>query len=86
MKTLNRYALALLAALFAGAASAGVDTNTSGGLTLKGPGLAVHGHDPVAYFTEGRPVIGTAEHSTVYNDATYRFASAANGLCVMRAA
>ena len=47
----------------------------SSGLTGKGPGLAVHGYDVVAYFTEGQPTRGRAKYSTVYNDATYRFAS-----------
>ncbi len=69
-------ALAIIAGLFvAGAAIAGTETNTSSGLTIKGPGLAVHGYDVVAYFTKGRPMVGRAKHSTVYKDATYRFAS-----------
>ena len=46
---------AIIAGLFAAsAAMAGPDTNISSGLTLKGPGLAVHGYDVVAYFTKGR--------------------------------
>ncbi len=32
---------------------AGVAVNTTQGLTLAGPGLALRGYDPVAYFTEG---------------------------------
>ncbi|MEL6569894.1 MAG: YHS domain-containing (seleno)protein [Pseudomonadota bacterium] len=40
--------------------------------------LAVEGHDPVAYFTEGRPVKGERAYSTDYNGATFRFASQAN--------
>lgn len=59
-------------------ALAGVETNTSGGLTVQGAPLAVHGYDTVAYFTEGRPVVGSAKHATVYKEATYRFASAEN--------
>ncbi len=46
------------------------------GLTAKGPGLAVHGYDVVAYFTQSQPTLGRAKHSTVYKDATSRFASA----------
>lgn len=38
-------------------------------------GVAVMGHDPVAYFTEGRSVMGRPEHTAVYNGATYWFAS-----------
>ncbi len=40
--------------------------------------LAVDGHDPVAYFTEGRPVAGSRALESEYNGATWRFASAAN--------
>ena len=69
-------ALAVIAGLFAaGAAIAGTETNISSGLTVKGPGLAVHGYDVVAYFTKGQPTIGRAKYSTVHKDATYRFAS-----------
>jgi len=41
-------------------------------------GLAIHGYDPVAYFTVGAPTKGTATFSTTWNSATYYFASAAN--------
>jgi YHS domain-containing protein len=41
-------------------------------------GLAVSGYDPVAYFSEGRPVPGSSEHSLEWMDATWRFASAEN--------
>ncbi len=72
-------ALAVIAGLFAaGAAFAGTETNTSIGLTAKGPGLAVHGYDVVAYFTKGQPMVGRAKNSTVYREATYRFASKGN--------
>ncbi|MEM7224399.1 MAG: YHS domain-containing (seleno)protein [Pseudomonadota bacterium] len=72
--------LAMAGALFGAAvpASAGPDVNVSSGLTAKGPGLAVHGYDVVAYFTDGQPTVGRAKFSTVHNDATYRFASRAN--------
>lgn len=40
--------------------------------------LAVQGYDPVAYFTQGKPVKGVKEFSTEYMGATFRFASAAN--------
>ena len=67
--------LVLLGSLAAVAAFAAAETNVSSGLTLKGPGLAVRGYDLVAYFADGEPTIGQAEHSTVYQGATYRFAS-----------
>lgn len=68
-------AAAALALFFSASSWAGVDTNTSSGGTAKGPGLAVHGYDAVAYFSEGRALKGSAQHATVYNDATYQFAS-----------
>ncbi len=41
-------------------------------------GLALKGYDPVAYFTEKRPVQGKAEFTAQHEGATYRFSSAAN--------
>ena len=41
-------------------------------------GFAVHGHDPVAYFTSGKPQEGVDAYTATHNGATYRFASAAN--------
>lgn len=40
--------------------------------------LAIKGYDPVAYFTEARPVQGTAEFEEIWERARWRFASAAN--------
>jgi YHS domain-containing protein len=40
--------------------------------------VAVSGYDPVAYFTDGRPVRGTQRFSTTYQGYEYRFASAAH--------
>ena len=39
---------------------------------------AVGGYDPVAYFTEGRPVKGDGRFVTSYKGAEWRFASAEN--------
>lgn len=41
-------------------------------------GLALQGYDPVAYFTENRPVKGDPQFVSSYNGARYQFASAAN--------
>ncbi len=40
--------------------------------------VAVSGYDPVAYFTDGRPVEGSSEFETMYQGATWRFSSQAN--------
>ena len=41
-------------------------------------GLAVSGYDPVAYFTQEDAVIGSADHQSSYDGATFQFASADN--------
>lgn len=41
-------------------------------------GVAIHGYDPVAYFTEGRAVAGSARHQLRWQGAIYQFASDAN--------
>ena len=38
--------------------------------------LAIKGYDPVAYFTDGKPVRGTAEFEFEWDDHRWRFASA----------
>ncbi|TKW80414.1 MAG: hypothetical protein DI543_00205 [Bradyrhizobium icense] len=57
-------------------------TNITSGKVLVGgkpaPGIALHGYDAVAYFDEGRPVIGDAEIAVVHENATYRFSSKVN--------
>lgn len=50
----NFRTIAMIAAVgfgLSGAAIAGPDTNTTGGLALGDTGLAMHGYDTVAYFT-----------------------------------
>jgi YHS domain-containing protein len=39
---------------------------------------AIRGYDPVAYFTESRPVAGSDEHVYEWKGARWRFSSAAN--------
>ncbi len=41
-------------------------------------GVAIHGFDPVAYFTDSKPVAGSAEFTHVYKGSTFRFANAKN--------
>lgn len=63
--------LAVALAVAASGAFAGDAVNAPGG-------LALHGFDPVAYFTEGRPVQGDTVITADHRGATYRFASATN--------
>jgi len=41
-----------------------------------GKRVALSGHDPVSYFTPGRPEKGSAEFSAAYDDITYWFKNA----------
>lgn len=38
-------------------------------------GIAIQGHDPVSYFTDGKPVKGSSDYSAEHNGAIYHFAS-----------
>jgi hypothetical protein len=42
------------------------------------PRLAISGYDPVAYFTDAKPVEGMAQFEYVWHDARWRFASVAH--------
>ena len=77
-KLLTTIATVTLGGALAVPGNALVDVNTSTGITLAGAPLAIHGYDPVAYFTEGRAVMGKAEFAATHNDAAYRFSSEAN--------
>ena len=39
-------------------------------------GVAIKGYDPVAYFTQSKPIKGEKAHSHKWNGATWRFANA----------
>ena len=42
------------------------------------PRLSISGYDPVAYFTDGKPVPGLSEFEYAWHNARWRFASAAH--------
>lgn len=69
---MKQFTIALLIALFNVNLFAGVDTETDKN------GVILAGHDTVAYHTEGKPVLGDADITAVYNDAIYRFSSTLN--------
>ena len=60
------------------AATSGPRINAAQGMTLSGAPLAIHGYDPVAYFTEGRAMLGSAKHTAKHQNAAFRFVSEAN--------
>jgi YHS domain-containing protein len=41
-------------------------------------GLAIQGHDPVAYFTQNKALKGNAQFATIVEGVTYHFVSTAN--------
>jgi YHS domain-containing protein len=41
-------------------------------------GLAIGGYDPVAFFTDGKPIAGSAEFELRYGGAVWRFANVGN--------
>ena len=63
---------AVAALMLSIAAHADVETGTDSNDVI------LAGHDAVAYFTEDRPVLGSADYTAIYNGAIYRFASAEN--------
>ena len=79
MKTSKLVLAALLSSgLLATAAPAvhAVDeVNVVPGLSIAGAPLALHGYDPVAYFTQGQPVRGSDSLVHVHEGAAYRFSS-----------
>ena len=70
--TLQQLALALALVSLPGAASF-AQSNPSAP-----PRLILKGHDPVAYFTEGRPVKGSPKISYDWDEGRYYFTSARN--------
>jgi len=45
-------------------------------INVDSDGVAIHGYDPVAYFTDGRPEVGGPQHTYRWKDAEWRFSSA----------
>lgn len=80
MKSLSRRAWLVsfvLAGALVGAAMAQTPAEKASH-NLDAQGVAIHGHDPVAYFSMNKPVKGTASLSATVDGATYWFSSAEN--------
>ncbi len=65
----------LLGFIVAGCAGPGAFNTTSDGADQR---LMLKGHDPTAYFTPGKHVLGKAEIKSEFQGVTYRFASEEN--------
>jgi YHS domain-containing protein len=85
MKTFNIRSTAMALAIAATsslamlpATSHAFDEQSYAPINVDKRGIGVQGHDPVAYFTVGKPTQGTAEFQAAHEGVVYRFASAAN--------
>lgn len=82
----TRNTRALLAALGLLVASTSISSvpafavvpNSTSAVNTDEQGIALHGCDPVAYFTVGAPTKGNASFTAKYKGASYYFASAEN--------
>ena len=72
---MTRRALFAAALVLAAPCRAG---EVAGGLHRPALSTAVGGHDPVAYFTEGKPVAGSSSITHQWKGVTWRFASEKN--------
>jgi YHS domain len=75
----------IILALFAAALSSAITLGLRAAHAAEPPvftgivkGIAVGGYDPVAYFTDGKPVAGSKDITLDHEGAVWRFASAAN--------
>ncbi len=66
------------AALLAAPPARAYDKSSASAVNVDPGGLALKGHDPVAYFTNSAPVLGKPQFTAQHEGATYRFATAAN--------
>ncbi|MEM8786812.1 MAG: YHS domain-containing (seleno)protein [Pseudomonadota bacterium] len=54
------------------------DITSTAPVNVSSASIALKSHDPVAYFTVGKPVLGSEEFSAEHDGAIYRFSSAEN--------
>jgi hypothetical protein len=62
---------------FAGRAAAGSQKSSISAVNTA-DGIGVKGYDPVAYFVDGRPIVGVDLYTYRWRGVTYRFDSAGN--------
>jgi YHS domain-containing protein len=73
---MKKTVLGLIIAFALGASSQAADSHAKSLVLKNKQGLAIQGYDPVAYFTDSKPVKGSAKFSSEYDGAKYLFASA----------
>lgn len=62
----------------AGSTVLAFDEGSPSPVNVDASGLALRGHDPVAYFTAGAAIQGDAQYASEHEGVTYHFASEAN--------
>jgi YHS domain-containing protein len=70
MKTIHHAVLFIIFSALTATAFAG------GAMNVDSNGIGIQGYDPVAFFTDGKPILGQEQFHSSYHDVTYRFASA----------
>jgi len=75
---MNRFAHRRMPLAFAVSVGFSPLSFAAGPTNVDARGVAIHGHDPVAYFVDGKPMKGTAERSVTVRGVTYWFANDRN--------
>lgn len=78
MRRILKLAPSLVAGLAALALAATPPAAEAQAVNVDQANVALHGYDPVSYFTDNKAVPGSAEFTAVHEGATYRFVSAAH--------
>lgn len=74
-----RYALlAVFVALAMPMPAQAIDQNSAAEVNVDAAGVGIKGHDPVAYFSVGKPTPGDKRYSATHAGVRYHFASAGN--------
>lgn len=71
-------ALGLAFAMATSTPALAYDVTSTAPVNVSSANIALKSHDPVAYFTVGKPVLGQEQYSAEHEGAIYRFSSAEN--------
>ena len=74
----SRIALSLAAVFAASSPVLAYDITSTAPVNVSAAKIALKSHDPVAYFTVGKPVLGSEAFSAEHEGAIYRFSSQEN--------
>jgi YHS domain-containing protein len=78
MKFVSSAVLSLLVSVASVGYASAYDITSKAAVNVTTAKIALQSHDPVAYFTVGKPVLGQEKYSAEHEGATYRFSSEAN--------